>query len=218
MIPTYGKIPTVFQRSLEGRKTLIPYAWPDPTVEALKDFDWEWTEKIDGANVRVHWDGYGVSFLGRHEGSEIPPFLLSRLQEVFSEDGAEQVFEQMFSSNPVTLFCEGYGHKIGGAGDGYLPDRVDLMVLDVMISGNYQTRTSVSQIASAFGLCSVPIVGHGTLLEAIDFVRAHPTSRICAQPMEGLVCRPRMDLRDRSGNRVIVKVKWKDVRPDRLAL
>ena len=150
-IPTFGKIPAVFQRAVTGKKNLMPGIWIDETVQALANYTWVWTEKINGTNVRVHWDGYGFSFGARKEGSEIPPFLLDRLKEIFN-DAAEQIFEQMFGDKPVTVFGEGYGHKIGGQGDGYLPDRVDLILFDVLISGNYQTRNTVSQVAKALGL------------------------------------------------------------------
>ena len=216
-IPTFGKIPAVFQRAVTGKKNLMPGIWIDETVQALANYTWVWTEKINGTNVRVHWDGYGFSFGARKDGSEIPPFLLDRLKEIFN-DAAEQIFEQMFGDKPVTVFGEGYGHKIGGQGDGYLPDRVDLILFDVLISGNYQTRNTVSQVAKALGLGAVPIVGHGTLHDAIAFVQTRPKSLIADTPMEGLVCRPLMDLRYRNGDRIIVKCKWKDLRPDRLGV
>lgn len=46
--------------------------------------------------------------------------------------------------------------------------------------------------------------------EAVDFVKEHPQSTLGDLPMEGVVCRPMMELRDRCGNRVITKIKWKD--------
>ena len=71
----------------------------------------------------------------------------------------------------------------------------------------------MESVAETFGLKVVPIVGEGTILEAVDFVKSNPKSVIASNPdydMEGVVCRPNVELRDRCGNRVIVKIKWHD--------
>jgi hypothetical protein len=51
----------------------------------------------------------------------------------------------------------------------------------------------------------------GTIEEAVEFVKTKPMSTIGTAPMEGLVGRPKMELRDRAGKRVIVKIKVKDI-------
>ena len=43
---------------MEGNKKLIEGKFRNECVEYLKDNDWIFTEKIDGTNVRVHWDGH----------------------------------------------------------------------------------------------------------------------------------------------------------------
>ena len=42
----------------------------------------------------------------------------------------------------------------------------------------------------------------------------HPDSIIAEEQveMEGVVCRPKIELRDRRGNRIIVKIKWCDIK------
>lgn len=82
-----------------------------------------------------------------------------------------------------------------------------------MINGNYQPRKTVEEIAKAFGIDVVPIVLTGTLEEGYNYVMSHPTSVIAKDPtlyMEGVVARPHVELQDRTGNRIIVKIKWKD--------
>lgn len=68
---TYTKIETIYNRSLEGKKKLIVGDYRNETVEYLKDNEWIGTEKIDGTNIRVFWDGYSVSFAGRTNKSVI---------------------------------------------------------------------------------------------------------------------------------------------------
>ena len=37
------------------------------TVELLKDCIWEFTEKIDGTNLRLNWDGHDMAYGGRKD-------------------------------------------------------------------------------------------------------------------------------------------------------
>ena len=206
----YNKIETLWKRDLEGTKKLMPGVFNNPTVEFLKDNIWQFTEKIDGTNVRVYWDGHKVSFGGRTEDAQIPSHLVNVLNSMFLTDEVEQIFEQKFGEMPVMLFGEGYGPKIQKGGGKYRSD-VSFILFDVLISGNYQPRSSVEDIAKAFGLDIVPIIMEGTIEEAVEFVKTKPMSTIGTAPMEGLVGRPKMELRDRSGKRVIVKIKVKDI-------
>ena len=204
----YNKIETLYERDLEGTKKLMEGVFRNPTVEYLKDNVWQFTEKVDGTNVRVYWDGHKVTFGGRTEDAQIPSHLLNKLIDMFKTDEAEQIFEQKFGEMPVMLFGEGYGPKIQKGGN-YRKD-VSFILFDVLICGNYQPRSSVEDIAKAFGLDVVPIVLEGTIQEAVDFVKSNPPSTMGTAMMEGVVGRPKMELRDRSGKRVIVKIKVKD--------
>lgn len=209
---TYEKIETIYKRDTEGTKQLMPGVWRDPTLEFLKDLPFQWSEKIDGTNVRVYWDGHEVHFGGRTEKSNMPVHLVERLMELFKTDEAEQLFEQLFGEREVILFGEGYGKKIQGDGAKYIPDGVDFIMFDLLIGDNYQPRDSVEECAKAFGIKVAPIVGEGTLEDAIKYVKTHPDSIVGNLPMEGVVCRPKIELRDRCGNRIIVKIRWKDVK------
>lgn len=204
----YNKIETLWQRDLEGTKQLMEGVFRNPTVEFLKDNIWQFTEKIDGTNIRIHWDGHKVNYGGRTEAASIPAHLMNKLVEMFGTDEAEQIFEQKFGETEVILFGEGYGPKIQKGGS-YRPD-VSFILFDVLISGNYQPRASVEDIAKAFGIDIVPIVLEGTIQDGVDFVKANPKSTIGTAMMEGVVGRPKVEMRDRSGKRVIVKIKVKD--------
>lgn len=204
----YNKIETLYERDLEGSKKMIEGKFRNPTVEFLKDNVWQFTEKIDGTNIRIHWDGHKVNYGGRIEAASIPAHLMNRLVEMFGTDEAEQIFEQKFGETEVILFGEGYGPKIQSGG-AYRSD-VSFILFDVMISGNYQPRASVEDIAKAFGIDIVPIIFEGTIQQAVDYVKTEPKSTIGTAPMEGLVGRPKVEMRDRCGKRVIVKIKVKD--------
>lgn len=204
----YTKIETLYERDMEGTKQLIEGKFRNPAVEFLKDNVWQFTEKVDGTNIRVHWDGHTVTFGGRTENAQIPSHLLNKLIEMFKTDEAEQIFEQKFGEMPVTLFGEGYGPKIQKGGS-YRSD-VSFILFDVLIANNYQSRYSVEDIAKAFGIDVVPIIFEGTIQEGVDFVKSNPPSTMGTAMMEGLVGRPKIEMRDRCGKRVIVKIKVKD--------
>lgn len=206
---TYNKIDTIFERD-EKTKKLINGKFRNETVEFCKDLTWQFTEKVDGTNIRVYWDGHRVEFGGRTENAQIPTPLVNKLNELFGGDINEQFFEQKFGENEVILFGEGYGPKIQNGGS--YRDDVDFIMFDVMINGNYQTRESVEDIARYFNVNIVPILAEGPLSAGIDYVMTHKYSTIAQNgaELEGVVARPKMELKDRTGKRLIVKIKIKD--------
>lgn len=205
----YEKIDTVFNRDINGTKKLILGSYRDETVEFLSNAKWLFTEKIDGTNIRIHWDGHKVNFGGRTERAEIPKHLLKKLTEIFMTNEAEELFEQTYGDKEVILFGEGYGVKIQNGGGDYRPD-VSFILFDVLIGDNYQSREWVEKTATMFGIEVVPIVCTGTIDDGIKFVMNHPKSTIGKGMMEGVVGRPCVELKDRRGKRVIVKIKWED--------
>lgn len=204
----YNKIETLWKRDMDGTKKLLEGEFRNPTVEFLKDNLWQFTEKIDGTNISICWDGHTVTFNGRTERAQIPTHLLTYLLATFKTNEAEQIFEEKFGETPVILFGEGYGPKIQKGGS-YRGD-VSFILFDVLISNNYQPRESVEDIARSFGIDIVPIILEGTIQEGVDYVKAKPKSTFGTANMEGLVGRPKVEMRDRCGKRVIVKIKVED--------
>lgn len=207
MIP-YIKIDTPFERDNDGTKKLIDGKFRNETVEYLKDNKWLCSEKIDGTNIGVVWDGHKVSFQGHTERAQIPTQLVNKLNELFGGTINEEMFEQKFGEMNVILFGEGYGPKIQKGG-GLYRDNVSFILFDVYLSDQnlWLKRDAVEDIAKSFGIDVVDIVLTGTLQEAIDFVKTKPKSHIGTANMEGLVCRPTVELLDRMGRRVITKIK-----------
>ena len=206
----YHKIETVYERDTTGSKKLIEGQFRNPAVEYLKDTFWEWTEKIDGTNIRIHWDGHQVSFGGRTDNAQIPAPLVNRLNDLFGGETNAQLFEQKFGETEITLYGEGYGAKIQKGGGLYKSDGVDFIMFDARVGDLWLTRDSVEDIANTFGVEVVPVVLRGDIDDAVKYVRSRPMSTIGTAPMEGLVGRPMVELRDRRGSRIIVKVKVRD--------
>ena len=204
----YEKIETVFCRDTNGTKRLVLNDYRNPTIAYLKDNMWLFTEKVDGTNIRVHWDGHKVEFGGRTDKAQIPGPLLNKLNEMFMTTEAEELFEQTWGDKDVILFGEGYGPKIQNGGD-YRSD-VSFILFDVLVGNNYQEREWVEKTAQMFNIDVVPIVLTGTIQDGIDYVMKHPQSTMGTAMMEGVVGRPMIELRDRRGERVIVKIKWEE--------
>lgn len=138
----YHKIETLFNR-YEKTKKLIQGSYRNETFEYLKDNIWQFTEKVDGTNIRIYWDGHRVSFGGRTDNAQIPAHLINRLNDLFGGETNEQLFEQKFG---------------------------------------------------------------------VDYVLNNRKSIIAKNgaEIEGFVGRPKMELNDRTGKRVIVKIKYRD--------
>lgn len=201
----YNKIDTVFERDVNGTKKLIKGQFRSKTVEYLANNQWMFTEKIDGTNIRVCWDGHRVEFGGRTERAQIPATLVAYLNDTFGGDANEELFEQKFGENEVILFGEGYGSGIQKGGL-YRSD-VSFILFDVLVGTTYLERENVEDIAKTFNIDVVPIIGTGTIAEAVNIVLTKPMSTIGKAPMEGIVARPVVEMKDRMGHRIITKIK-----------
>ena len=210
-IKEYEKIETLFARDHKTKK-LNENIWRNETVKFLKDIDWEFTEKIDGTNIRIYWDGHKVNYYGRTDKAQIPSMLMNKLIELFGGNVNEEMFEQKFGNQPVMLIGEGYGVKIQNGGL-YREDN-SFILFDVCINNKYLSRDNVKDIANAFNIEMIPTIFIGSLEKGIEFVKSEPNSTIGKAKMEGLVARPLKELKDENGNRLIVKIKVCDFKKE----
>ena len=204
----YVKIPNIFKRETFGKNKLIEGEYSSPELEYLKDNLWEFTEKIDGTNIRIVWDGYRVTFMGRTDKAQIPTHLLKKLEELFGGESKEELFEQTFGKKEVILFGEGYGEKIQKGGGLYGP--VNFRLFDVMIDGYWLKQDVVDGIATVFGIETAPFMFRGTLEQGVQFIKTHPHSVLRDAEMEGIVGRPMVQMFSRTGERIMVKIKCRD--------
>lgn len=215
----YPKIYGPYKRATEGpnRNKVIFGDWSRPEFEYLSNNPWIWTEKVDGTNIRVHWDGHKVQFGGRTGAAQIPAKLITHLLNLFPEE----LFEQQFQETAVTLYGEGYGAGIQKGGGNYLPTGVHFTLFDVMIGGFWLLRESVEDVAQKMGVPPVPVVLTGTPHEAIRLVgqglRSQWSPSVQLAPhtrppflAEGLVGVPCGGFLDRAGKRIMMKVKTAD--------
>lgn len=202
----YVKINTIWKRDERGRIIEGDYATPE--LAYLAGTDWEWTEKVDGTNVRVGWNGSTVEFGGRTANAQMPTKLVAALRDLFSDTS---MLSEVFGESEAVLYGEGYGAGIQGGGGNYSPSQT-FVLFDVTVGPWWLRREDVTDVAGKLGLRTVPIIGRGTLQWASDQAKASLTSDWGAFASEGLVGRPAVDLFSRKGERVMAKIKTKDFR------
>ena len=225
-MPTYHKIQTLFKRHQSGKNKgkMIKGDWTTPELEYLAGNEWEFTEKVDGTNIRIgyyhSYHGYPrVAFAGRSDNAVIPNPLMEHLEATFTPE--------LFNNADLpecVLFGEGYGPKIQNGGN-YRSD-VSFVLFDVYVDGWWLKRKDVDDVAEKLNIDSVPVIGYGTLQDAIDIVETGITfnkgggiekwgngglqSQWGNFEAEGIVARPKVHLTDRSGSRIITKIKAVD--------
>ncbi len=219
--PEYHKINGCFKRDSANRNVIMPGEFSQPEFEFLLDVPWTWTEKVDGTNIRMHWDGRTVAIGGRTDNAQVPTFLIAALEQYRDLAKWAEVFpdypppdrEVLPADVPdVTLYGEGYGAKIQKGGGNYIPDGQDFILFDVRVGRWWLKDEDVQAIAAAFDMQTVPAYeGTPTLRQAIAAVRdGDLVSRWPNARPEGLVGRPAVDLYARSGQRIITKIKVAD--------
>lgn len=205
----YHKINTMFKRNMAGNKKIIEGDWAIPELELLKDVQWQFTEKVDGTNIRVKWDGKDVVFGGRTDNAQIPNGVINRLNELFYSVPGKKRLSEVFPEGEVLLFGEGFGAKIQKGGGNYKQEQ-DFVLFDVKVGNLWLTRENVEDVAQKLQLDVVPVIGQGTLAQAIELVKGGLKSTWGDFEAEGIVARPMVELRDRRGNRIVTKIKAVD--------
>ena len=201
----YHKIQTVFKRDpVTNHRTLLMGEYSLPEFEYLKDDEWVFTEKVDGTNIRVIWDGNMVLFGGKTDRAQIPTHLLNKLNQMFYAAQFEGIFD-----GPACLYGEGYGAKIQKGGGNYRQDQ-SFVLFDIRIGDWWLKREDIENIAQKLNIDIVPVLGLGTLIDMVIAVRKGFNSQWGDFLAEGIVARPVIELQTRSGQRIITKIKHKD--------
>ena len=203
----YPKIETLFDRDekfkvIEGALRLPEFAIPKT---------WLVTEKIDGTNVRVAWDGEAVRYHGRTDNAQMPTFLLTYLQDTFTAEKLATAFPE---ATDVWLYGEGYGAKIQSGGN-YRPNAA-VRLFDVRVGAWWLNWANVVDVAQKLGIENAPVINACADLSQIAPIVRNLAS-IVAQfdsgqesDAEGVVCRTDPLLFTRKGERLMFKLKARD--------
>lgn len=205
----YPKIQSIYKRDKKTHK-FIDDVFSLPEFEYLKNNFWVWTEKIDGINTQIDWDMETVRFGGKTNNAQIPSSLYYKLQEMFTIEK----FKCLYPNVSMCLYGEGYGVNIRHGGK-YISDDVDFILFDVLIDGWWLKREDIEDIANKLEIDFVPIVGVGTLMDAVTVIKSRRLKSEWGDFLvEGMVLKPKVELKTRNGNRVITKIKHKDYKEE----
>lgn len=209
--PEYTKINTLWMRA--GRKNIVvPGVFAQPEFEYLARNPWRWTEKIDGHQMRLHFDGKSVTINGKTDDAQISSKLFVNMMPLIND--TDRWTRQFGTDADVTVYGEGYGAGIRSGGV-YRPDQA-IILYDVYIRGKdgdywWLQRANIENVAEGLGLDVVPLIGTFTLSEAWEMLcQDGLRSAWEGAPIEGLVGKPAVELKDRKGDRLITKMKVED--------
>jgi len=203
----YHKIQSIFKRNEKG--SFIDGDFSCPEFSYLFNNNWIGTEKIDGTNIRVYWDGRDAYFYGRTNKAQIPEHLLAELKNIFNN---ASLFE-VFGEKEIILFGEGYGSRIQKGGGNYIKDGTSFILFDVLVESFWLRRDNIMDIANELKIKYVPEIFRGTLKSAIDFTKKGFASVVAETETlaEGLVLIPEVhNMFNHQGKRIITKIKTKD--------
>jgi len=207
----YPKINTLWKRDEKNKHVIMPNEYSCEEFANIRY--WHITEKVDGTNVRIFWDGVKVRFGGRTDNAQMPTYLLSYLQDTFTIEKMKEAFPDILPDlhEEIVLFGEGYGAKIQKGGGNYRDD-VSFILFDVYIESWWLNRDSVTDIAKKLGIDEVPTLGVWGVNQIQDFVKNKPESTIAQKEKisEGIVARSHPLVLFRDGTPVMFKLKVVD--------
>lgn len=203
----FPKIDTLFERD-ENFK-VIPTKLRNASYGIIKT--WQFTEKIDGTNIRMIWQDGKLKMGGRTGNAQLPADLIQHLYEIIDINRLKEIFPD----TSAIIYGEGYGAGIqkGGA---YSKTK-EFIVFDVLVDSKWWLNwENVCDITKKLNLKTVPYLGEWTLEKGIDFVKNGFESILAKEntgktiPAEGIVGRTCETLYDKKFNRMIIKLKTKD--------
>jgi len=205
----YHKIQTVWLRDPEtNHKTLIEGAWSKPDFSYLSCLPWDITEKVDGTNIRIIWDGSEITFAGKSDNAQLPAPLANYLNQKYLP--IKDWFAEKFPAG-VCLYGEGYGGKIQKPMGTKYQEEQKFVMFDIRTpEGLWLERQSVEDIGALISTRVVPTLGSMELIDAVQMCREGFDSQWGDFQAEGVIARPPTELSNRFGERVITKIKCKD--------
>ncbi len=189
----YPKINTLWMRDEDNKYCISPDDYACEEFKAIKF--WHVTEKIDGTNIRIFWDGKRISFGGRTGNAQIPATLIKYLQNTFTYPLLNRAFPDVVTEDlesHIVLYGEGYGPKIQKGGGAYRKD-VSFILFDVKVGKWWLDRDSISDIATKLKIDEVHSYGIYTTEQIVKLVKSKAITQIKGanedKVFEGIVAR-----------------------------
>lgn len=237
----YPSILNIFKRetSRDGRGKIKYGQWTEKEFGFLANCPWIFTEKIDGTNVRIIYDGtlpddtpmplgdtialrWDIDiptklFVAGRRHSSLPGPLFNRLSTILLPTLHDDKWRIMFGGKRLCIYGEGFGAGMGRGGGNYNPKGVDFIAFDIWMAapnapngGYWMGRNHTEEICTNLGISVVPIIGGGTLWDAVREVQLGLKSRFGNFYAEGIIAKPEVELRSNKLERIVAKIKHCD--------
>lgn len=248
----YPKISSPYKRTDPKSKAVNTEVYVDETAKLLSNIEYYATEKVDGTNLNIIYDGDKVSYEGHTDKTNWNPEVAKWIEDRFVNNEAfNQMCEQKFGAKYIIFNGELIGPKIQS--NLYKLNDYKFICFDIgelrLIQGEHiwYSRAALEGICTEFGIQFSPAVyikideddddntmnqfcdkvveqtddfhmrkeTLGTWTSILmsnergrDYIRSHinPDKEI-----EGLVVRPMVELETNKGERIIYKIKIKDI-------
>ena len=209
---TYPKLETLYNRDDDFKVKVGDYRRPE--FGLVKQ--WVVQEKIDGTNIRIHFqrdaDLLGSWVRGKTDAAQVPQPLLGTLS-AWCLDVHDEIYKIMLEHDLIeyTLYGEGYGAKIQSGG--YYRADQGFILFDVLANGIWLDWRRVMDTSTRLEIPLVPHLSYTMDEEAIlDLVVSNYDSHEAVEKRaaEGVIARPSHNLYDQRGERVMWKLKGRD--------
>lgn len=220
MSHNYPKITSPFKRTEEHGKTVninVPF---DDYAKMFIESNIRFTgsEKVDGTNLNIIYDGNHIQYRGHTDKTTWNPEVEEYIKSRFLTPEFEQMCEQKFGENEIQLSGELIGPKIQG--NLYKLSEYKFILFDIynITTDAWWNQSTVTEIAEYLNLERVKVISSHTIKEWLEqaFYNCESgcgyKSSLCdSTEIEGVVIRPEMELCKANGERVIYKLKVKDL-------
>lgn len=221
---TYTKIQSIYKRDEKGNFIIGVFSCPE--FDMLFNAKWKAYQKIDGTNISYYWNGHELRIDGKTENAQTDKEVMNMLKKKITAEMLSKAFPPKYDENGtekpfnVIIYGEAYGKKIQKVGSRFLKDGHDFRIFDILIVDScgkkwWLETEVVEEICNSLGVEMPVSYGVMTLAEAEKMVIKgweDPIAEDSTLPIEGLVLRPVVQLFNKKGERVMVKVKTCDYR------
>jgi hypothetical protein len=212
----YPKIDNLYKRNPEKKSQLLVGTYTRPEFALINS--WDVTEKVDGTNVQLRFHKVFNGSFDIHGRTDRAQFTIG--QENFLEDLASSIRAKavhilnQHDLDTLTIYGELYGPKIQSGGN--YSTELGFMAFDMLVNDKvWLAPEAFRGNAQYMGLAYTPSFGVLTTEQIFLMVAGGFKSTFAINEdydAEGVIAKPSLNLYDQRGERVMFKLKTKDLK------